>query len=77
MNDKQETTESEGIVGQSASTGGLELMLLIEKLARADVGEGLDWNDLANIGATAMQRAAFRRGFAAGVKYTKESSNMK
>jgi hypothetical protein len=29
--------------------------------SRADAGD-LDWNDIANVGATAVQRAAFRRG---------------
>ena len=39
-----------------------------EQLARADVGDGIDWRDPANLGETAIQRAAFRRGYIAGVK---------
>ena len=37
-----------------------------EALARADVGDGIDWRDPANLGATAPQRATFRRGYIAG-----------
>ena len=88
MSDEKPQTESEGSIGQSASTGGLERCPIgmddshvfcsagtcticrldreAELFARADIGEGIDWRDPANLGATAPQRAAFRRGYIAG-----------
>jgi hypothetical protein len=65
---EQQTNEQTPIGTASALTAGLECCeLRSEELARLDCGgDDIDWADPSKLGATARQRAAFRRGYKAG-----------